>query len=89
VRAMWKRRGLHVPAVMIFSITHRCNLRCKGCFAQALHPCSNGDMGEGKLRSIFFEARKLGISFAVLAGGGPLVRPEILDITQQHPKVNV
>jgi MoaA/NifB/PqqE/SkfB family radical SAM enzyme len=87
VRATWKRQGLHVPAVMIFSITHRCNLHCKGCYAQALHPSSQGDMNEEKLRSIFREARELGISFAVLAGGEPLVRPEILDITQQYPEV--
>jgi MoaA/NifB/PqqE/SkfB family radical SAM enzyme len=87
VRARWKQQGFHVPAVMIFSITHRCNLRCKGCYAQALHGSSNGDMPESKLRSIFDEARELGISFAVLAGGEPLVRPEILDITQDYPDI--
>ena len=87
VRATWKEQGIHVPAVMIFSITNRCNLRCKGCYAQALHASSNGDMSEDKLRSIFDEARELGISFAVLAGGEPLVRPEILDITEQYPEI--
>jgi MoaA/NifB/PqqE/SkfB family radical SAM enzyme len=87
VRARWKQQGLHVPAVMIFSITHRCNLRCKGCYAQALHGSSNGDMPESKLRSIFDEARELGISFSVIAGGEPLVRPEILEITDQHPEI--
>jgi MoaA/NifB/PqqE/SkfB family radical SAM enzyme len=86
-RARWKQQDLHVPAVMIFSITHRCNLNCKGCYARALHGSSNGDMSEDKLRGIFAEARELGISFAVLAGGEPLVRPEILDITQQHPEI--
>jgi MoaA/NifB/PqqE/SkfB family radical SAM enzyme len=86
-RAAWKRRGLHVPAVMICSITHRCNLRCKGCYAQALHSGSQGELSEEKLRSIFREARQLGISFSVLAGGEPLVRPEILDITQQYPEI--
>ena len=44
-------------------------------------------MSEARLRSLFDEARELGISFAVLAGGEPLVRPEILDITQQHPEI--
>jgi MoaA/NifB/PqqE/SkfB family radical SAM enzyme len=87
VRARWKQQGIHVPPVMIFSITHHCNLHCAGCYAQALHSSSNGDMPEGKLRSIFAEARELGISFAVLAGGEPLVRPEILDITQEYPEI--
>jgi MoaA/NifB/PqqE/SkfB family radical SAM enzyme len=72
---------------MIFSITHRCNLHCKGCYARALHPSANDDMSEEKLKSIFSEGRELGISFAVLAGGEPLVRPEILDITQQYPEI--
>jgi MoaA/NifB/PqqE/SkfB family radical SAM enzyme len=44
-------------------------------------------MSEDKLRSIYNEAHKLGISFTVLAGGEPLVRPEILDITQEHPEI--
>jgi MoaA/NifB/PqqE/SkfB family radical SAM enzyme len=87
VRARWKEQGLQVPAVMIFSITHRCNLHCKGCYARALHASSNGDMSEDKLRSIFAEARELGISFTVLAGGEPLVRPELLDITEQYPEI--
>ena len=86
-RAAWKRRDLHVPAVMICSITHRCNLNCKGCYARALHPTGKDEMSEARLRGLFQEARQLGISFAVLAGGEPLVRPEILDITQAHPEI--
>jgi MoaA/NifB/PqqE/SkfB family radical SAM enzyme len=39
-------------------------------------------MSESKLRSIIQEARELGISFILLAGGEPLVRPEILNITK-------
>jgi len=30
-RARLAREGLHVPPIAIFSITDRCNLRCKGC----------------------------------------------------------
>lgn len=87
VRSSWKRQGIHVPPIMIFSITNRCNLRCKGCYAQALRPSSQTEMSEDKIRSIFAEAKELGISFAVLAGGEPLVRPEILDITRGFPEI--
>lgn len=87
VRSGWKRQDIHVPPIMIFSITNRCNLHCKGCYAQALRPSSDAEMSEDKLRSIFAEAKELGISFAVLAGGEPLVRPEILNITREFPEI--
>jgi hypothetical protein len=35
-RAREAREGLHVPPIAIFGITNRCNLRCKGCYAQAI-----------------------------------------------------
>jgi len=44
-------------------------------------------MDAKKLRSIIAEANELGISFIVIAGGEPLTRPEILDITQAFPKI--
>ena len=87
VRSRWKRQGIHVPPIMIFSITNRCNLHCKGCYAQALRPTSQAEMSVAKVRSLFVEAKELGISFAVLAGGEPLVRPEILDISRDYPEI--
>ncbi|MFC2145643.1 radical SAM protein, partial [Actinomycetota bacterium] len=36
---------------------------------------------------IISEAKELGISFIVLAGGEPLIRPEILDITGNFPEI--
>jgi len=34
-RRSWQDRGVRVPPIVIFSITHQCNLRCVGCFAQS------------------------------------------------------
>jgi MoaA/NifB/PqqE/SkfB family radical SAM enzyme len=86
VRSKLKQEGIHVPPIMIFSITNRCNLHCKGCYHQALDRSSQPEMSEDKLRSVFVEAKELGISFMVLAGGEPLVRREILDITKNFPE---
>jgi MoaA/NifB/PqqE/SkfB family radical SAM enzyme len=36
IRRAWKRRGVRVPPIIIFSITHQCNLQCAGCYAQVL-----------------------------------------------------
>ncbi len=32
IRAEYAKQGIHVPPMMIFSVTSRCNLRCKGCY---------------------------------------------------------
>jgi MoaA/NifB/PqqE/SkfB family radical SAM enzyme len=34
-RKAWSRRGVRVPPIVIFSITHQCNLSCAGCYAQS------------------------------------------------------
>jgi len=86
-RARAAAEGLHVPPIAIFSITNRCNLRCKGCYAQALRGDAPDDLPPGRMRGIVEEAEELGISFFVIAGGEPLVRPEIVDIARDHPRV--
>lgn len=88
-RAAFERQGLHVPAFMIASITHRCNLRCRGCYAWAQHglPEMNLEMSGVKLRNTVKEAKELGISIILLAGGEPLTRPEIVGITKDFPEI--
>lgn len=34
-RSDWRKKGVHVPPVIIFSATKRCNLNFKGCYNQA------------------------------------------------------
>jgi MoaA/NifB/PqqE/SkfB family radical SAM enzyme len=86
-RTEWYKRGVRVPPIMIFSITNRCNLHCKGCYHRALQRISKPEMSPEKLRAVFSEASALGISFCVLAGGEPLVRKEIIGIIRDFPKI--
>jgi len=72
---------------MIFSITERCNLHCKGCYAQALPRSPGEEMSEAKVRSIIAEARELGISFMILAGGEPFIRQDLINITRDFPEI--
>lgn len=44
-------------------------------------------MSQAKMRRVIEEARELGISFVVLAGGEPFIRPELLDITRDFPQI--
>ncbi|HET6450836.1 MAG TPA: radical SAM protein [Spirochaetia bacterium] len=86
-RARENKGGLHVPPIAIFSITNRCNLRCKGCYAQAIRGDAGDELSAADLRRIVDEADELGISFFVIAGGEPLTRPEIVDIAREHPHI--
>jgi MoaA/NifB/PqqE/SkfB family radical SAM enzyme len=84
-RLAWEKQGVHVPPFMIASITNQCNLRCKGCYAHALHRSTEAEMSADKLRSVIAEADEIGVSIILIAGGEPLTRPEILDITGEFP----
>jgi MoaA/NifB/PqqE/SkfB family radical SAM enzyme len=86
-RAGLAREGLHVPPIAIFSITHRCNLRCKGCYAHAIRGDADDALSTGKLASIVQEAEDLGVTFFIIAGGEPLTRPEIVDICGAHRRM--
>jgi MoaA/NifB/PqqE/SkfB family radical SAM enzyme len=87
IRKKWQQQGVHVPPIIIFSITNRCNLHCKGCYHWALHESGQVEMSVEKMRSTISEAKELGIYFMVLAGGEPLVRQEILDIIKEFPEI--
>jgi len=87
VRAKWSRRGLRVPPMTIFSVTNRCNLRCKGCYAQAIRREAPEELSIEEMRRIIGEASELGVSFFIIAGGEPLLRPEIVDLTAGFPSI--
>jgi MoaA/NifB/PqqE/SkfB family radical SAM enzyme len=77
-----EERGVHIPAFLISSITNKCNLHCKGCYARENHIC--GEVSEKPLLTaqkwgeVFKEAVELGIAFNLLAGGEPLLRKEVI-----------
>lgn len=87
LRAKWKREKIHVPPIIIFSITDQCNMECKGCYDRAIHTSDEKEINSEKLRSIIHEAKELGVSFFVIAGGEPFLRPEFLDITKDFPQI--
>lgn len=84
-RQVLATRSLEVPPFLISSISTTCNLHCKGCYAR-----SNGiaedhveerkqELTPEQWRAIFTEAASLGINFSLLAGGEPMMRPDILE----------
>lgn len=83
-----EKRGIHVPAFMIASITQQCNLRCKGCYALAQHRDNRGELDALQLDKMVQEAQELGISIVLLAGGEPFLRKdELLSIAHSHKDI--
>jgi MoaA/NifB/PqqE/SkfB family radical SAM enzyme len=87
MRKKLELEGLHVPPVLVISVTSKCNLHCEGCYHQALRAKSDAEMSDERLDRLIDEAKALGISFIVLAGGEPLLRPNILDISKKTPEI--
>jgi MoaA/NifB/PqqE/SkfB family radical SAM enzyme len=89
VRKRWERRGVHVPPIIILSVTNRCNLNCKGCYARELRPQAGagGEMSREEWGSVVGEASELGVGIIMIAGGEPLLRREILDVAADFPGI--
>jgi MoaA/NifB/PqqE/SkfB family radical SAM enzyme len=89
IRQKCEKQGIPVPPFAIVSVTHHCNLRCKGCYAQSFHPTetSQAEMDTAKLSETFKQARELGIGIILIAGGEPLVRQDILEVITGFPEI--
>lgn len=78
IRRQRAENNLAAPPVMIFSITNRCNLNCAGCYANAQNREPDQEMTGDRIDRLFKEAGDLGTGIVMLAGGEPLMRPDIL-----------
>lgn len=82
IRQRAEENGEHIPPFLIASITSKCNLYCAGCYARSNQSCQDKEtdhqLTEAQWQTIFEEAKDMGIGFILLAGGEPLMRPELI-----------
>ena len=92
IRQKYAENGQNIPAFLIASITSRCNLHCTGCYSRANNACSDDEplnqLTEEEWEDIFKQAKELGISFIVLAGGEPLLRKDVITKATEFPVTN-
>jgi MoaA/NifB/PqqE/SkfB family radical SAM enzyme len=86
-REKLEQQGIHVPPIMLFSITHKCNLNCKGCYEKAIRPAAQKELTDEELRNVLKQVHELGISFVVVAGGEPFMRKKFFEITREYPDI--
>ncbi len=81
-RAAAERAGGTVPAVLIASVTRRCNLDCAGCYSKQIRPSgaeARPELSDDRFMELFEEAVGLGVGTILVAGGEPLLRRGLLE----------
>lgn len=91
IRQRYDKNGQNIPGFLIASITSSCNLHCKGCYSRASDACNDdaaiNQLSDEEWDDIFQQAKELGISFIVLAGGEPLIRKDIIIKASHYPEI--
>lgn len=91
IRQKYDENGCNIPVFLIASITSSCNLHCTGCYSRANDSCSDDEpsnqLSDGEWEDIFMQARDIGISFIVLAGGEPMLRRDVIDKAGNYPEI--
>lgn len=90
-RQKYSENDQNIPAFLIASITSRCNLHCSGCYSRAHDACNDSEpidqLTADEWDDVFSQARDLGISFIVLAGGEPMLRRDVILKASDYPEI--
>lgn len=76
------RRGSGTPPgpVVIWNLTRRCNLTCRHCYALSADHAYPGELSTDEIASVMDDLRAFHVSFLILSGGEPLLRPDLFEI---------
>lgn len=79
-----QRHGFLPPWLMVFDMTMRCNLRCRGCWAGSYKAGERPELPYDVLMRMLKEARdEMGVHFFVVTGGEPFVREDSWDVYRE------
>lgn len=91
IRQSYSEKGKNIPVFLIASITSSCNLHCMGCYSRVNGACNDNNpieqLSSEEWEDIFKQARDIGISFIVLAGGEPLLRKDVITKASHYPEI--
>ncbi|MFC1522088.1 radical SAM protein [Elusimicrobiota bacterium] len=74
--------GFNPPLMLVISPTFRCNLKCYGCYSANYSKRDILDFNT--LDRVLTEGKKYGMYFAVISGGEPFIREDMMDIFKKH-----
>jgi MoaA/NifB/PqqE/SkfB family radical SAM enzyme len=68
------------PEHVYFSLTNRCNLRCKMCEISKDVTSEESELSTAKVKDIIIQIREMGIKHIIFSGGEPLLRRDLIEI---------
>lgn len=86
-RKVYLRKGIQIPPMIIFSVTNACNLDCAGCYAKVLHQSKQQELTPLQFKQTLQQAKDVGVSVILLAGGEPLMRDGLLETLREFPSM--
>jgi len=83
--ALQEKLQIRTPDIIIGELTHRCNLKCTGCYSKINF---NQNIDFIDWNNIIAEAKQLGIFNVFWSGGEPLLEHRLLfKLAKQHPDI--
>ncbi len=69
----------HLPPLVVWNITRRCNLACRHCYLDA-QDCAGPELTTAQAQEFIADLGRMGVPVLLLSGGEPLLRPDLLEL---------
>ncbi len=70
------------PFMVSYSITTKCNLKCKHCYSDSVDQASPGELSTDEAFRLMDDLSRWGIGLLIIDGGEPLCREDMLDVVR-------
>ena len=70
------------PFMVSYSITRKCNLKCKHCYSSSVDQAAPGELSTEEAFRFIDDLSEWGIGLLIIDGGEPLCREDLLDILE-------
>jgi len=70
------------PIMVSYSITTKCNLKCKHCYSDSVDQASPDELSTEEALHLVDDLSRWGIGLLIIDGGEPLCREDLLDIVR-------
>ena len=77
-----RKLKLKIPKTVVLSVTSKCNLSCRGCYA--INNSHENHLDTNEIQRIINEATRLGSYFFVITGGEPLMVPGLIPLLAKN-----
>ncbi len=70
------------PFMVSYSITQKCNLKCKHCYSGSIDQAAPDELSTDEAFQLIDDLSKWGIGLLIIDGGEPLCRDDMLDVVR-------